>query len=327
MSHTVLVTAPSLAPSGLAVLRGADCEVHFISNRDGSAEVEARLAAEPFDGVISRTVALTAKAIRSCPTLRVIVKHGAGVNNIDVAAATECGIPVLFTPATNAQSVSEMAICLMLAVARGVGELDQMVRLGRWDRTRRSLQLSGRRLGVLGFGQIGQRVARAALGFGMHVQVFDSGLKDPDGFAPITFATSLRSLLEASDVLTLHIPLTAKTHHLIGAEQLAQLPQDAIVINTARGEIIDEDALGRALASGHLYGAGLDTLSIEPIPADSPLLRLRNVILTPHIGGSTDEALAAVSTAAANYLVSFLNGAAVDSALCVNSEVLTRVKT
>lgn len=322
MPHTILVTAPTLAAAGLDLLHAENCRVLFVKQGQGAEEIEQILAREPVDAVISRTLDLTAKAIASCPTLKVISKHGVGVSNIDVGAATRRGIPVYVTPGANAQSVTEMTLALMFAAARRVSWMDHEIRVGRWSRAQDGLELAGRTLGLVGFGQVARRVSVACQAIGMNVIVYDPLLPQDSDLQGAERVDSLEQLLPRSQVLSLHVPLTDKTRGFIGAEQLALLPRDALLINTARGEVIDEPALITALRNHHLYAAGLDTMAIEPLPINSPLLGLDNVVLTPHVGGSTPAALAAMASGAARNVLGYLNGAPLSAAACVNPTVL-----
>lgn len=322
MPHTILVTAPKLAAPGLDLLQAENCRVLFVTQGEGSEEIEQILAREPVDAVISRTLDLTAKAIASCPTLKVISKHGVGVSNIDVAAATARGIPVYVTPGANAQSVTEMTLALMFAAARRVSWMDREIRSGRWSRAQDGLELNGRTLGLVGFGQVARRVSVACQAIGMNVLVYDPLLPEGSELQGAERIASLEQLLPRSQVLSLHLPLTDKTRGFIGAGQLASLPKDALLINTARGEVVDEQALIAALSARHLYAAGLDTMAVEPLPADSPLLTLDNVVLTPHVGGSTPAALAAMALGAARNVLGYLNGTPVPASACVNPTVL-----
>ena len=250
MSFTILVTAPKLAAAGVDRLAAAGCRTLYVSKQGGEAELARLLRDEPVDGVISRTLPLSKAAIESCGTLRVISRHGVGYNNVDVAAATARGIPVLIAPATNGQSVAELTIGLLLAVARAIPAHDAAIRQGNWDRSGSGLQLAGRTLGLVGFGGIGRAVARAALGLGMRVVAFDEYLRSGSGVPEVEMAASLDELLGRVDVLSLHCPLTPETRGMIGRSQLARLRQGAIVVNTARGELIDEAALAEALRDG-----------------------------------------------------------------------------
>lgn len=323
MPFTVLVTAPRLAAAGADLLAAAGARVLYLPEPGGADEVARMLAAEPVDGLISRTVDLTAQAIAGCPTLKVISKHGVGVSNIDVEAASARGIPVYVTPGANAQSVAEMTLGLMFAAARRIGWMDRELHAGRWSRAQDGIELHGRTLGLLGFGQVGQRVALAAQAIGMQVVAFDPALAG--GASPVAgvrLVESAEALLPLSQVLSLHVPLNRHTRGLLGAAQLARLPRGAILINTARGEVVDEAALVAALQSGQLYAAGLDTMAVEPLPADSPLAALPNVVLTPHVGGSTPAALAGMAAGAARNVLGWLQGTPVDAAACVNPQVL-----
>ena len=323
MTHTIFVTAATLAQAGSQALQDAGCRVIYLKDPADAAEVEAVMAREPVDAVISRTVDLSPRAIERCATLKVISKHGVGVSNIAVDAATARGIPVYVTPGANATSVAELTLGLMLTAARRIGSMNTALHAGPWTRAQDGLELRGRTLGLVGFGQVGQRVATVALAIGMPVMAFDPALLGCASPVPgVRLAASLDELLRASDVLSLHIPLTPRTRHLIGAAQLAALPANAILINTARGEIVDEPALVAALQSGRLFAAGLDTMAVEPLPADSPLAPLSNVVLTPHVGGSTPAALAAMAAGAARNVLGFLRGQPPHVSACVNPQVL-----
>ncbi len=318
MAYTVLVTARTLSPEGIALLENEGCKVLFLQGNADGAEVEDILKSERVDAVISRTTTLSARAIASCSTLKVISKHGVGVSNIDVKACTERGIPVFVTPGANAQSVAEMTLGLILAAARSIPYMDSEIRAGRWSRLQNGLELKGRTVGLVGYGQIGRLVASFCNVLGMHVLAYDPYANANQLQNDVQLLTDLDTMLGRSDILSLHIPLTADTHALIGAHQLALLPDGAILVNTARGEVIDESALIAALVSGKLAAAGLDTMAEEPIPASSPLRSMKNVVLTPHVGGSTSAALSAMSVAAANNILAYLKNGAVPIDKVVN---------
>jgi len=322
MTYTILVTAERLAPAGLNVLSQQDCRVLFVRLGQEGADIERLMATEPVDAVISRTFELSEQAIASCPSLKVISKHGVGVSNIDVAAASARGIPVYVTPGANAQSVCEMTLALLFGAARKVSWMDREIRAGRWSRAQYGLQLQGRTLGLVGFGQVARKVATVCQALGMSVKVYDPFLTADSDLMGAERMGSLATLLAVSDVLSLHVPLTAQTRDLIGAAELALLPEHAVLINTARGEVVNETALVDALRSGRLFAAGLDTMAIEPLPADSPLMSLDNVLLTPHVGGSTPAALAAMARDAATNVTDFLRGKPVPRTSCVNADIL-----
>lgn len=260
--------------------------------------------------VIVRQGAITEGAIRAgAPTLRLIAKHGVGVDSIDVASASACGIPVSYTAGANAQSVAEHAFALMFAVARGIPHLDRRMHEGHWDKAEVSgMELSGRTLGLVGFGTIARLLATMASALGMRIGVFDPYAPKELGLVGATRIADLHTLLIQSDVVSLHCPLTPETRNLIGAGQLAVMRRDAILINTARGGLIDEDALAVALRQSRLSGAGIDTFSTEPPGSDNPLFSAPNLIATPHVGANTIEAKDRVGTTAMRQALDALAG-------------------
>jgi D-3-phosphoglycerate dehydrogenase / 2-oxoglutarate reductase len=316
--YNFLITASSFAAPGLAILKDAGCNVLYAATE---AELADRLANESIDAVISRTINLGRDAIRSAKNLKVISKHGAGYNNVDVAAATERHIPVFYTPGANSQSVAELTIGLAIAVARSIPLHDRTLRNGGWSRSEKGLQLSGRVLGVVGLGNIGQKVAELGTAFGMRVVGFDPKAES----MPCEMVDSLSSLLRQAQILTLHCPLNSETKGMIGAAELDLLPANAIVINTARAAIINEVALADAVRSGKIFGAGLDDFSIEPIPASHIFNELPRIIMTPHVGASTQEALDIVSIMSVENALAFLRKEPFDKRFCVNSSVLNQI--
>lgn len=322
-AFTVFVTAPALAAPGVECLEDAGCRVLYLPADSDDAAVGRVLATEPVDAVISRTVPLTAADMAACGTLRIVCKHGVGVPNIDVEAASRQGIPVCVTPGANAQSVCEMTLGLMFATARRIAWMDAELRAGRWSRAQDGLELQGRTLGLVGFGAVGRRVAAVAMAMGMRVVAFDpSRPAAPDALHGVRMLPTLDAVVESADVLSLHVPLNAATRGFIDADRLARMRPGAILINTARGEVVDEPALIAALRSGHLRAAGLDTMSVEPLPAGHPLLSLPNVVLTPHVGGSTPAALDAMALGAARTVLDFLQRRTLDPVVCINASRL-----
>lgn len=320
MSFNVLVTAPSIALAGLAVLEEAGCRVLYAGTPE---EMKAVLAGGEIDAIISRILPISGAVMDLSPRLRVISRHGVGYNNVDVAAATARGIPVFITKATNAQSVVELTVGLLIAAARKIIDYDQLVQSGGWVRVAEGKQLSGLTLGLVGLGVIGRGVAGVARALGMRVLAFDPALPGlaPDG---IEIVPTLEALLTQSDALSLHCPLTTQTKNLIGSAQLQAMRPRSILINTARGGLVDEAALTVALASGHIAAAALDSLAEEPPPPGYPLLNQPGLILTPHVGGSTEAAMEATAVAAARNVLASLNGKTVSEGVCVNPDVQTR---
>jgi D-3-phosphoglycerate dehydrogenase len=322
MTPRILVTAPQLEPEGLALLHAAGCEVAFVPAGGGQAAMERLLATGRFDGVVSRFLPITGAAMAACPTLRVISRAAAGYDIIDVAAATARGIPVLTASGANAQSVAEYAIGLILAVARRIPEHDRNTAAGLWERSRLGLELQGRTLGLVGYGRIARGVARIALAIGMRVSAWSPRLAGAGDIAPVTAAPSLAALLRGCDVLSLHAPLTDASRGMIGAAELALLGPEAILVNTARGGLVDEAALAAALREGRLRGAALDVRPSEPPAPGHVLEGVPNLILTPHMGAATTVARGATARVAASQLLDVLLGRPLPPDACVNPGAL-----
>jgi D-3-phosphoglycerate dehydrogenase len=304
-----------LEAAGLELLHRAGLEVDY---RPGLKGAELQQALQAAEGVIVRSgTRLTAELLQEPGRLRAIVRAGVGVDNIDVAAATRKGIVVMNTPGGNTISTAEHTLALLMALARHIPAADASVRQGKWERQRfLGSQLAGKVLGIIGLGRIGREVARRAAGLDMKVLGYDPYLS-PERAAQlgVEAVAELEQLLPRCDFLTIHTPLTEETRDLLGAPQLALLKRGARLINCARGGIVNEAALVAALTSGHLAGAALDVFAQEPLPADSPLLHLPNVVLTPHLGASTVEAQESVAREAAQLLIDFLTRGTVQFAV------------
>ena len=246
------------------------------------------------------------------PSLKLIARAGIGVDTVDIPAATERGILIINTPDAPTESTAEHAVALLMAVAKRVIVGDMFLR-GASDIERgymRGTELKGRVLGVVGYGRIGRRVAEiCASGLKMQVLVYDPFLTGPvptpEG---VEMTSNLDLLLSSADFLTLHTPLTAETHHLIGEREIRLLKPGSYLINASRGPVLDEAALIRALQDGHLAGAGLDVFDPEPPEPDNPLLKMINVVVTPHIASSTDRGLSAMFNGCADQIIQLLRG-------------------
>jgi D-3-phosphoglycerate dehydrogenase len=263
--------------------------------------------------ILVRIIPVNARMIESAPHLQIIAKHGVGVDNIDVAAATDHKIPVTITPEGNSDAVAEQTLAMMLALARNLTRADADLKTGRFSRREHytGVELGGKTLAIVGLGRIGSRVARkASLGFGMRVMAVDPYIsKSYAEGLDVVLLDDLGALLEACRYITLHCPLTPETHNLIGENELRAMSEDAYLINTARGGIVDERALHRALSEHWIQGAALDVFVNEPPrPDDTALLELDSVLVTPHIAGSTQEAGKKLATMAAEEIVQVLAG-------------------
>jgi phosphoglycerate dehydrogenase-like enzyme len=234
--------------------------------------------------------------------LRVIVRFGSGTDNVDLAAARRLGVQVAATPGANAVSVAELTLSLMLGLARQVTVMDRTVRSGSWQRPL-GRELQGRRLGIVGAGSVGLEVARRARCLGMEIVAYDPRVAAAPGLTMVPFG----ELLGTADVISIHCPLTEQTAGLFGPPELRRMKPGAFLVNTARGGIVDEAALARVLADGHLAGAALDCFASEPLTA-SPLLDIGNVILTPHAGGATLEAAERAGLIAVGEIARALSG-------------------
>jgi D-3-phosphoglycerate dehydrogenase / 2-oxoglutarate reductase len=301
---------------GLALFRNAGWTVEISEPiKDAAALAKAMAGVDAL--LVRSATTVNANALDPAAALRVIGRAGAGVDTIDVEAATSRGIAVMNAPDGNTLAAAEHALSLLFALARHVPRADAGMKAGEWPKAGLTgFELEGKKLGVIGLGRIGGTVARKASALGMDVAAYDPFLPPSaagHGSVPLK---SLDELLGWADVVTLHIPRTKDTTHLLNAGTLARMKPGAYLINAARGGLVDENALLDALGSGHLAGAALDTFATEPLPADSPLRAHPRLVLTPHLGASTGEAQQAVSTILARQVLDYFASGAV--AGCVN---------
>jgi len=325
MGASFLITDSGIAAPALALLEGRQARLTFAGPHTTPTELLALCKRERFEAVISRTIRFWAEDIAASPALRVISKHGVGVDNIDVDAATKRGIPVMNAMGGNAQSVAEHAILLMLALTRKLIALDRSMRTGGWARPGHIAgELKGKKLGIVGLGNVGRALAAIAQGFGMPVAAYDPYVATALVPMGVRLVKDLDVLLADSDIVSLHCPLTGETRGMIGAGQFARLKPTALFVNTARGPVMDEAALLAALKGGRIAGAGLDVFTDEPTPKDNPLRDLPNVVSTPHIAGSTREAMDRVAVRAVENACAILDGTPYDPACLVNREALGR---
>jgi D-3-phosphoglycerate dehydrogenase len=308
VTHRVLVT-DKLAEEGLARLRAEPGIEVVVDTKLAQAPASLREALAQADGIAIRSgTQLTADVLEGQSRLKAIVRAGVGVDNIDVAAATRRGIIVMNTPGGNTISTAEHTMALMLSLARNVPKANDSLKSGKWDRNKfTGSQLEGKTLGVIGLGRVGLAVAKRAQGFGMTVVGFDPFLAADKALEyGVESVARLDDLWSRCDFLTLHTPMTAETRNLIGEREIALMKPSVRIINCARGGLIDEAALAEALNSGKVAGAAIDVFDPEPPPADHPLVGHPQVVVTPHLGASTDEAQVSVAIEAARLLTDFL---------------------
>ena len=317
--HRVLVVQP-LHPTAIAML-AARSDVVYTVVTDLSEQSLLEHVAD-VDAITLRDGHLPASVVERAARLKVVSRHGVGYDNVPLALCTSRGIPVTLTVAANAISVAEHTMMLMLAAARTVVQLDSGVRSGDFAiRSRlRSVELRGRTLVLVGYGRIGREVSARAVAFGMRVCVVDPYLAASPAEG-VELLPDLATALPRADVLSLHAPLTDETRDLIGAAELAAMPKGAILVNASRGGVVDEHALLDSVRAGHLHGAGLDTFAIEPLPADSPLLAERRIVLSPHAAALTEESMIAMGRATIENVFAALDGM-LDPSVVVNPSVL-----
>ncbi|MFN8829474.1 MAG: hydroxyacid dehydrogenase [Labrys sp. (in: a-proteobacteria)] len=319
MARPRILVVGKIHGDGVARLAAADVETQYLDQAD---EATVAAAAREADAILLRTSRLSAEAIAAATRLRVVSRHGVGYDNVDLDAMNRAGIPLTIVGPVNAVSVAEQTMFLILAAMKQGIAYDKATREGRWGfrDSLRAGEVAGKTLLVIGYGRIGRAVARIARAFDMQIAAFDPFQAAPaeDG---LRWFTSLPEALAIADVVTLHVPLTAQTRHLIDAAALAQMKPGAVVICTARGGIVDEEALADALVAGRLRGAGLDVFAEEPFPAGHRLAALDSVVLSPHSAALTEECAARMASVAAENCLDGLAGR-LDPGLVVNPQVL-----
>ena len=315
MSKPVVLIAEELSPATVAVLGdGFD-----IRHCDGANRAELLSALANANAVLVRSATkMDAEAIAAAPNLKIIARAGVGLDNVDIPAATAAKVLVVNAPTSNIVSAAELAVSLLLAVARNVVPANLALKNGQWKRSQfGGVELQGKTVGIIGMGKIGLLVAQRLAGFDMKFVAYDPYVKIAPSGGPAIKMVSLDELLGESDFVTIHIPKTPETQGLIDAAALAKMKSTAFVINAARGGVLDESALFDALTSGVIAGAGLDVYATEPC-TDSPLFALDNVVATPHLGASTEEAQEKAGVAVAESVVAAFAGIEVPGA--VNSK-------
>ena len=278
---------------------------------------------ENYDAVIVRVAELDADVIEGADRLQVIAKHGTGLDNVDIEAASKRDIVVCNTPGANAQSVAEHAIALLFGVHRKLHMADRHVRAGNWERsTVTGHEIQGDTLGLLGFGDIAKIVASLGRGIGMDVLAYDPFQPD-DAFPDfVRQIETVPELFDRSTAVSIHVPLTDETRHMVSTDELRSLGEDGVLVNTSRGAVVEEAALLETLEEGSLGGAGLDTFAEEPPGEEHPMYARDELLLTPHVGGTTDQALERMSRHAAENIRTVYEGGIPEST--VNADAIDR---
>ena len=269
-----------------------------------------------FDGLAIRSATkVTPELLEHAKNLKVVGRAGIGVDNVDLPACTKNGVVVMNTPFGNAITTAEHAMAMMLALARHIPQANDSTRASKWEKSRfMGMELTGKLLGIIGAGNIGSIVAKKSIGYGLRVQAYDPFLTEERADTMGVQKVDLDTLLSTSDIISLHVPKTPETTNIISASALNKMKRGSLLINCARGGLVDELALHTALTSGHLKGAALDVFEVEPAK-DNPLFELGNVICTPHLGASTVEAQEKVAVQVADQISDYLLGGAINNAL------------
>ncbi|MES2657940.1 MAG: phosphoglycerate dehydrogenase [Verrucomicrobiota bacterium] len=305
-TYRVLVSDP-ISEKGVDALRSSP-EISVDVNTGLKPEELLKIIGDYHGLVVRSETKVTAAVFAAATNLKAIGRAGVGVDNIDRAAATDHGVVVMNTPSGNTISTAEHAFALMLSLARNIGQAHSSMISGRWDRkTLQGVEMCGKRLAILGMGRIGTEFAKRAQAFGMTVVAYDPFLTAARAQSlKVELAESAAEALTGADVVTLHIPLTPETQHILNAERIALMNPGALVVNCARGGLVDEAAAKASIDAGHLGGIALDVYEVEPPPADFPLFSAKKAVFTPHLGASTAEAQENVGIEVAHQVKNFL---------------------
>lgn len=319
----IVITGSMISSVAEVLLRDNDLEAVVVPGAPSSAEIAEAVRKHNAVGLIVRTGIIDDQVLTASERLRVVVKHGVGTDNFDVKSATRHGIAIMIAHGVSATSVAEHALALMLAVAKRICLLDHRMRTGEWDKSvHQGLELTGKSVLLIGYGRIARRLVKLLQPFDVGITAFVRRPPENEQAHGVRFTRTLSEAIADADIISVHCPLTDLTRNLISKSQFDLMKPSAIVINTARGGIVDEDALIAALKTNRIFGAGLDCFASEPLPADSQLRELHNVVLTPHIAWATKEAIERKGCISVRNILSIINNQPPDLDCLVNPLVL-----
>jgi D-3-phosphoglycerate dehydrogenase len=325
MTNKIFITGSYIASDAEALMKKNGFIFEFGHESDTPEKIEERLLKFQPDGMIVRKGKITKNVLHASSKLKVVTKHGVGVDNIDIKAATNLGIPVMITTFANFESVAEHTLALIFSLLRKIPQQNTYSKKGNWDKTNYyGHELLEKTLGLVGFGRIGKRLAELVKPLNMKVMVYDPYLKKEMISKEIMVIKNLNELLSEADIVSLHCPLNEDTKGLIGENELNLMKENSWIINTARGAVINESALIQALQDKKLAGAALDTLEKEPPAQNNLLYNMDNVIVTNHIGGVSINSFRNMGIDAVNNILTILKGKMPDLATLVNPEVLNK---
>ena len=324
MRFRVFVTGSGIVQDAQDLLKAAGGTLMQGDPEDSSVDIERKVSSFRPDALIVRQGQINDLVIRASDKLTVICKHGMGTDNIDINAASDRDIPVMYTPDATCESVAEHALALILSLIRKIPDQDRMIRCGNFEKKRYGGQdLLGKTLGLIGFGRIARRLSELVAPFSMKVLVYHPSSTEEALPPYICKVSSITDILSQSDIVSLHVPLTSDTEGMIDSDAFASMKKDAYLINTARGPLVNEDHLIKALRDGQIKGAAIDTFEVEPPAADSPLYKLNNVVLTMHTAGNSDSSLQNMAMESVRNVLSALRNEPLDPRMVINGEKIS----
>ena len=323
--RNVIITGSLISAEACELMQRNNLSAIVLPGTPSSAEIADAVRQNRAVAIIVRTGQIDDVVLSASDSLRVVVKHGVGTDNFDIDSANRNAVAVMTTHNMSAASVAEHTLALMLAVLKRVAHLDRRMRDGHWDKaTHRGFELAGKSACLVGYGRTARQLATLLQPFDVSITAVVRRLPDDTDTPHVRFSTKLDESIPGCDIVSVHCPLTDLTRNLISTRQFELMRPSAILINTARGAIVDEAALVTALQDGKIFGAGLDCFASEPLPADSPLLGLDNLVVTPHIGWATQEAARRKGCMTVENILSVIDDRPIDMDCLVNPTVLAR---